>query len=712
MAIVLRGPFAAPRASRNYLLLLAFALAAAAVISLGLALAQSSGNGVYDTDDDRLIEISNIEQLDAMRHDNNGDGNADNAGVVDAYAVGFPLAEGELVCDRSCNGYELARSLDFNDPASYRSGSVNTDFTRGAGFAPNWAFGAIFDGNGFTVSSLYINSSLIQFSRTNDQYNTGLFGWIDSSAIIRNVGLLNVEVTGDSDVGGLVGWNQGSVSRSYVTGGVRGSAGEIGGLVGENHGYVSLSYSKATVSGTTARSGKGIGGLVGSNHGGRIEESYATGNVNGSGYSVGGLVGYSSGAIASSYATGDVAAATATCVGGLVGYNTGAIASSYAMGSVSGKVQVGGLVGILTSHLTTSYSTGSVSGTSRIGGLVGSVISGARTTHSSWDIEASGVATSIHGVGFSTAEMTSPTSNTNPYGAWDPKKWDFGTSSQYPALKADINGDGIATAVEFGGQGRDRTRPQPTLAPTPEHFVDFFTGAGHICLLRDDGSVECSGENSHGQASPPAGVFYALNGGDTWTCGLSTEVEGDVVCWGSISGTFTLDNPPPTPTPTPVPVATPTPQPGAALTPTPGSTPGATLTPTPQPAASSCVEALPANNTVTRTWDTGCQSTDRSGSYARWYTFTLDQDSAVTISLESTTDTYLYLRSGNNATSESGSTPGRPQHENDDHTGGNLADDTDSQIATNLTAGTYTIEATTFTAGQTGSFTLTVEVRE
>ena len=32
--------------------------------------------------------------------------------------------------------------------------------------------------------------------------------------------------------------------------------------------------------------------------------------------------------------------------------------------------------------------------------------------------------------------------------------WDFGTGSQYPALKADWNGDGVATAREFGCQGR------------------------------------------------------------------------------------------------------------------------------------------------------------------------------------------------------------------------------------------------------------------
>ena len=39
-----------------------------------------------------------------------------------------------------------------------------------------------------------------------NQENAGLFGNTDSSAVIRDVGLLNVEVTGVSNVGGLVGW--------------------------------------------------------------------------------------------------------------------------------------------------------------------------------------------------------------------------------------------------------------------------------------------------------------------------------------------------------------------------------------------------------------------------------------------------------------------------------------------------------------------------
>ena len=44
----------------------------------------------YDADNDGLIEITKLEQLNAMRWDLNGDGDADSAGNDSAYAAAFP----------------------------------------------------------------------------------------------------------------------------------------------------------------------------------------------------------------------------------------------------------------------------------------------------------------------------------------------------------------------------------------------------------------------------------------------------------------------------------------------------------------------------------------------------------------------------------------------------------------------------------------------
>ena len=44
----------------------------------------------------------------------------------------------------------------------------------------------------------------------------------------------------------------------------------------------------------------------------------------------------------------------------------------------------------------------------------------------------------------------------------------------------------------------------------PPWFTAVSTGADHSCGLRSNGSVECWGSNSSGQATPPAGSFTAV----------------------------------------------------------------------------------------------------------------------------------------------------------------------------------------------------------
>ena len=182
------------------------------------------------------------------------------------YALGFPLNDNQLVCDRTCNGYELTRSLDFDDGNSYQSGEVNTIWTEGAGWQPIQNFRVTFDGNGHTISNLYINVALQQ-SRS----HAGLFGSVqgynaDNPAVIEDIELLNVEVTGEYNVGGLVGSiSVGQVSRSYVTGAVSGTGSNIGGLVGYSTGEITESYSTAAVEDTdgASRGVSAVGGLIG-----------------------------------------------------------------------------------------------------------------------------------------------------------------------------------------------------------------------------------------------------------------------------------------------------------------------------------------------------------------------------------------------------------------------------------------------------------------
>ena len=530
---------AAPRFRRNIpwlaALLLAF-LAAALAATLSLNQAQAS-NGVYDTDDDKLIEISYLEQLDALRYDTDGDGAAQDSSDDAAYAAAFPVASGQFVCISGCIGYELTGDLDFNAASSYKSGTVNTAWTdtAGNGWTPivrikpggekGEGYSAILDGNNNSISNLYTKGAA-------PDRDSGLFAVIQRTGEVRFLGLTNVSVVGGyGNSGALVANNRGSVSNSYAKGVVSGK-GNVGGLAGNNgtDGGVAGSY----FSGTVSSSENYVGGLVGDNIG-SIVDSYATGSVTGSKDYVGGLVGYSLGPINNSYASVAVAghddyvggllgknggmvsssyadsSVNATddyaggfagdnmgtivisyaaghvtgggdYVGGLVGDNSGVIRSTYAIGNVVGNVSVGGLVG--DNGNTVKYSLAAschMSGQQSLGGMIGSnAASGTEVVDSYWD-SAIGVLSSAAGTGKTTNELQTPTGYTGIYANWqsangDGDVWDFGTDSQYPALKFDMNSDGTATVGEFGRQ-RLRTAcpgaatptptPAPTATPTP-----------------------------------------------------------------------------------------------------------------------------------------------------------------------------------------------------------------------------------------------------
>jgi len=175
-------------------------------------------------------------------------------------------------------------------------------------------------------------------------------------------------VTGSSYVGGLLGFGSGgTISYSYSTGIVMGSN-YVGGLVGSASGTISISHANGNVIST----GSSVGGLVGIYQSGTISGSAATGSVSGSGLDIGGLVGNNAGgSINDSDATGNVTGMGGT-TGGLVGRNgTGLISGGFASGVVQGGTNTGGLVGKNYGEIDASYASGSTTGTNNVGGLVG-----------------------------------------------------------------------------------------------------------------------------------------------------------------------------------------------------------------------------------------------------------------------------------------------------------------------------------------------------
>ena len=213
--------------------------------------------------------------------------------------------------------------------ANYKLGrdinaSKTVQWYNGDGFEPlgndSTAFTGSLNGSGYIIEGISINRPSTSF--------IGLFGKTNSSNI-SNVGIENIDVTGQSEVGGLVGNSINSdINNSYSQGMLFGEGSfRAGGLVGYNKDNSNISYS---YSNTKVQSdGNNVGGLAGKNENSTIIKSYSIGDVNGSNNNLGGLVGENNnGTVSNSYSTGNVSGEKE--VGGLVGENSnGNISNSY-----------------------------------------------------------------------------------------------------------------------------------------------------------------------------------------------------------------------------------------------------------------------------------------------------------------------------------------------------------------------------------------------
>ena len=138
------------------------------------------------------------------------------------------------------------------------------------------SFSGTFDGQGHTVSGIYINSE------NNFQ---GLFGY--NGGTIKNIGVTESYIKGDYCVGGVCGRNyDGTISNCYNSGNVSSNDYNVGGVCGENRGTISNCYNSGTVSGDYY-----VGGVCGWNNEGTISDCYNSWTVNGNGYYVGGVCG-------------------------------------------------------------------------------------------------------------------------------------------------------------------------------------------------------------------------------------------------------------------------------------------------------------------------------------------------------------------------------------------------------------------------------------
>jgi hypothetical protein len=387
-----------------------------------------------------------------------------------------------------CTAHDLNTTRDYLDAHFKLNNDIDLNvapYNEGNGWEPIGDYGnsfeGHFDGNGFEIRDLFINRP---------DANLGLFGVVGSDALIENVGVVDVSISGEEYVGTLVGENLGTIKDSYSTGNINCISDYCGGFVGQNYnGYIYNSYAVVDVSGDDT-------------------------------------------------------------IGGFVGYNWGYIYDSYAMGDVSGSSgYVGGFVGGHYRHnISNSYSIGSVSGVgSDIGGFAGSS-SGGIINDSFYNFETSGMSDSGKGEPKTTSEMKNI--NTFFSAGWDLNSvWGINASenSGYPFLQ--WQGYGSEEPMFAGGVG---TSEDPFEIVNCQQLQNMKENLSASYILIDDVDCEDTINWNSGAGFEPIGneiTFFTgnfdgnqynisnlfINRSGTDFVGLFGEFRGDVLDLGLIN---------------------------------------------------------------------------------------------------------------------------------------------------------------------------------
>lgn len=203
-----------------------------------------------------------------------------------------------------------------------------------------------FDGNGHTISGLYINSTAA---------NTGMFGRIGSSAVVKNLTLADSVIRSTKNyTGAITGYidDAASVTNCHTKNSVQVSAAVYtGGITGYQDDTSTLTRCSNAAEVTGANNVGGISGYNWSKSSASLTDSYNRGSVSGSNL-VGGICAqiYNGGTVSNVYNLGNIQASGTTgtpTAGGITGvFRFGAIKAAYNAGIVKATAK-GGVAGRL-----------------------------------------------------------------------------------------------------------------------------------------------------------------------------------------------------------------------------------------------------------------------------------------------------------------------------------------------------------------------------
>ena len=210
-----------------------------------------------------------------------------------------------------------------------------------------------FNGNNKTISG-------IRIYKPND-VELGLFGALGEGAEVENVKLAYVEITGYGNIGGVAGYNKGTISNCTVEANVKiksldDNSSGIGGIVGYNDGGTVSGCTSSAELTSSGNYNSNYGGIVGLNYEGTVSGCTSSATLMSLGFNsgeFGGIVGYNDGGTVSSCTSSATLTSSGNgshSFGGIVGYNdggtvSGCTSSAELTSSGDNNVSYGGIVG-------------------------------------------------------------------------------------------------------------------------------------------------------------------------------------------------------------------------------------------------------------------------------------------------------------------------------------------------------------------------------
>lgn len=440
--------------------------------------------------------------------------------------------------------------VGFND-----SGSFSEDETTGStndGVLTNGIYDVESTGSVIADSSTAVAGGLVG---TN---NGGIANSFSDSAVT-----VGTNVTGGTSagLGGVVGVNTEKGNVQYVdslgvTNGGATNSSNIGGIIGTNNGNMYSGYNESIVSGKD-----NVGGIIGTNaEGKKVENVVNATGVEGTN-NVGGLIGDNRGNVTNGRNNGTITGNTN--VGGLVGNNadtnstlTNLVNDSSA--AITGIKNVGGIAGSNAGMITTGkadaddekvnlINRGSITGYENVGGVAGT--NSGTIENANNDIElnvntdAGNDAKYFGGIaGVNTGTITNATNQANVNA--DGAAYVGGIVGKNDGTLKDMAGNsGNVTGKDYvGGVAGLNTNNQPLDGVEASNTGTVFAtngGAGGIFAVNNANITNSKLTNNGaviGNSGNGTGGIFGVNTGNISTSSLINEVDGQVIGTNNVGG--------------------------------------------------------------------------------------------------------------------------------------------------------------------------------